>query len=146
MKRRRSNAPDWILNLRIIGSLIVVGSYAVFRLPHLVSVWEAAATWVIAVVCGTITLASVEELGLRLAFREETEPVWPDAIELAIAESRHAAMMPIISHGEFVEPELFTHEFHPLTPPHGVPVVEYVGRHRPREIDRDRFGQLFGAL
>jgi hypothetical protein len=131
---RRPTAPDSALTARTIGSLLIVGAYIVFRLRDLTSPWEAALTWVGAVVCGAIAISSIEELGLRRYFRAqrvesirdaitETFAVparWPDEVEHAIATARHSAMQPLIDRGEVVEPTLFTHEFQPLTPAHGI--------------------------
>jgi hypothetical protein len=131
---RRPTAPDSALTVRIVGSLLIMGGYVVFRLPMLTSPWEAAATWIGAVVCGAVAISSIEELGLRRYFRAQridsireavtetfTVPArWPGDVELAIATSRHDAMTPLIDRGEIVEPKLFTHEFQPLTPPHGL--------------------------
>lgn len=170
---RRPAAPDNALTARIIGSLLVMGSYVVFRLPLLVSPWEAAATWLGAVVCGAVAISSIEELGLRRYFRQqrissireavtETFAVpmrWPDEVEHAIATARHDAWEPVIHRGEIVEPRLFTHEYTPLTPSNGVSAVEilqrlkaegYVpantpARHAAAHIARDRFGSLFGS-
>lgn len=181
---RRPSAPDSALTVRTVAALTILAGYIVLRLPSLTSPWEAAATWVGACFCGGIAISSLEELGLRRYFRaqriesirdavtETFAPVreWPDATELAIAEARHAAMVPIIDRGEVVEPKLFTHEFQPLTPPHGTligsiaanlepPVTElfdgekfveigYVGRHRlaDAQLNRKRTGHLFGTL
>jgi hypothetical protein len=160
---RRPAAPDAALTARLIGSLLVIGAYTVFRLPLLTSPWEAAATWVGAVVCGAIATSSIEELGLRRYFREqritsireavtETFAVparWPDEVENHIAGARHAAMQPLIDRGEVVEPTLFTHEFQPLTPPNGFELPsEYTGRHRlaNAQLNRERTGQFFGTL
>lgn len=171
---RRPTAPDSALTARTIGSLVIMGSYVVFRLPMLTSPWEAAATWVGAVVCGALAISSIEELGLRRYFRDqwidsireavtETFAVparWPDQVEHDIAAARHSAMTPLIDRGEIVEPALFTHEYTPLTPSSGFSAVEilqrlkeggYVpadtpARHAAQHIARDRFGQLFGGL
>lgn len=152
-----------VLALRAAGSLAIITTYAVLRLPVLTSPWEAAATWVGAVVLGGLALRSIEELAVRhrdrlapdepsvLELTDRIEPVrvWPSDMALAIAELNDA-MVPMIDRGEVVEPQLFTHEFQPLTPPSGMPVqapeTEYVGRHRPEHIDRDRFGSLFGSF
>jgi hypothetical protein len=171
---RRPTAPDSALIARTIGGLLIVGAYVVFRLPLLVSPVEAAATWIGAVSVGALMISSIEELGLRRYFRAqrinsireavtETFAVpmrWPDEVETAIADARHDAMQPLINRGEVVEPQLFTHEFQPLTPSGGVSAIEilqrlkaegYVpadtpARHAAAHIGRDRFGQYFGAL
>lgn len=171
---RRPTAPDSALTARTIGSLVIMGSYVVFRLPMLTSPWEAALTWVGAVVCGALAISSIEELGLRRYFRAqriesireavtETFAVparWPDQVEHDIADARHAAMTPLIDRGEVVEPKLFTHEFQPLTPSGGVSATEILqrlkadgwvpsdtpARHAAEHIARDRFGQFFGSL
>lgn len=138
---RRPTAPDSALTVRTIGSLTVVGSYVVFRLPLVISSWEAVLTWVGALVCGAIAISSIEELGLRRYFRAqriktirqaldeaptETFAVplrWPGEVELAIADARHDALQPLIADGEVVEPRLFTHDYDALhhTPARGIP-------------------------
>lgn len=186
---RRPAAPDSALTVRAVVGLTIPLIYIVFRLPELASAWEAAVTWVGAAACIGIAISSVEELGIRRFYRAErirsirnavTESiapvrVWPDATELGIAKARHAAMAPLIDRGEIVEPRLFTHEFQPLTPPHGTPLPatstdeetapygvlmgdtadsiayttsEYVGRHRlaDAQLTRERAWHVFGEL
>jgi hypothetical protein len=172
---RRPSAPDSALTARVVATLLILGAYVVFRLPDLTSSWEAVATWIGAVLCGSIMISSIEELGLRRVYREqriesirdlvtETFPTpvrWPGQVEHDIADARHTAMAPIIDRGDIVEPKLFTHEYNPLTPPRGfaTPVaeydgetvvvnIEYTGRHRlaDAQLSRERSWQVFGEL
>lgn len=173
---RRPTAPDSALTFRAVAALTILASYVVFRLPALTSPWEAAVTWIGAVVCGAIVLSSIEELGLRRMFRDQptgsareavTETFampmrWPDEVELAIAESRHEATHALVNRGVLSE-HLFTHDvLCEPTPPRGLALPQltpgvagwtselpgaYVGRHRASpHIDRDRFGSLFGSF
>lgn len=171
----RPRATVSVLRFRVVAGIGIIGLYAVIRLPLLTSAWEAAATWVGAVLVGGLVLASLEQLALRScepdAATEVIAPAheWPGEIELAIAEARHEATHALIDRGEITE-HLFTHDvLCEPTPPRGVlipveqdsltewahslgareyaPPADYVGRHRaPTHLDRDRFGQLFGQL
>ena len=148
---RRPTAPDSALTVRTVVALTIPLVYIVVRLPSLTSPWEAALTWFGACLCGGIAIGALEELGIRRVLRAErvqeaaTETFavpmrWPDInqdhpTEQAIAAARHEAL---IDNGEIVEPKLFTHEYQPLTPPHGFELPgwtpeltdTYVGRHR----------------
>jgi hypothetical protein len=165
---RRSNAPDSILTLRVVAGMTILAGYVVLRLPDLTSPWEAAATWIGAVVCGSLVFTSLEEIGLRRYFRARrvesireavtetfaTPMRWPDEVETAIATARHEAMQPLVDRGEVGEPTLFTHEYNPLTPPHGTAMpmtpAPTRGRHRRTDpspfVGRERIYQLFGEL
>lgn len=177
---RRPSAPDSALAVRAAGSVVLIALYAALRLPSLTSPLEAALTFAGAIVCTFVFERAAVELALRREYRrrwvssirdrvtEVIPPVreWPGEVELAIAEARHGAMLPLIDRGEIVEPMLFTHEFHSAhTPPSGIAVhalveswhqrdaldaaryaTEYVGRHRPEHIERERFGSLFGSF
>lgn len=162
----RPTAPDSVLILRAAGSLTLILSYAVFRVPEFtVPPVELAITWVAGVFAIWLFERAASELYLRQ--RVGRAPEWPDEIELVIAEARHAAMAPVVDRGEITE-QLFTHDIlcEP-TPPRGTPLPtmaeleargkainmqahaenSYVGRHRaPAHLDRDRFGQFFGQL
>lgn len=171
----RPAAPEHVLAVRAVGGLAIVSLYVVVRVPQLTSVPEAIATWFGAALCLWLVLCSVEELWQRAGECRTPAPVWPDEIELAIAEARHAAMATYVDRGEITE-QLFTHDIlcEP-TPPRGFtipPVIRpdveqarklvaafeekhgYVGRHRATIGDdtaaallgRDRSGQLFGQL
>lgn len=179
---RRPHATVAVLTLRVVGSLTIVAAYAALRLPTLTSPWEAAATWVVAIVCGAVAIRSIERLAVQrrdalapgepspLELTDVIPPVreWPDEVELVIAEARHEALMSYVDRGEVTE-HLFTHDIlcEPTPPrgfsmyPNGGPdpfdvsdnedairytTTEYVGRHRPEHIHRDRFGQLFGSF
>jgi hypothetical protein len=142
-----------ILLTRAGGALAIVTAYAVFRLPLLTSPWEAAATWIGAIVLGGIALRSIEDLAVQR--RDYLSPDEPSVLELTDVLPTPVPRTPVtmlddtdrfrihgelfadtiafeqgrarlVDRGEFVEPELLTHEYHPLTPPHGVPTLAYL--------------------
>lgn len=122
----RPRATVSVLRFRVVAGIGIIGLYAVIRLPLLTSPWEAAATWVGAVLVGGLVLASLEQLALRScepdAATEIIPPVreWPGDIELAIAEARHEATHALVDRGEITE-HLFTHDvLCEPTPPHGL--------------------------
>lgn len=137
MIRPRATTP--VLLARAVGGLTVIAVYVAVRLPSITSAWEAALTWVGAVLCLALALPAIEQLAvqhrdrlapgepspLELTDRFEVPLGWPGIVENQIAEARHAAMAPLIDRGEIVEPRLFTHEFDALhhTPPRGIPAV-----------------------
>lgn len=136
-----------ILLTRAGGAMAIVTAYAVFRLPLLTSPWEALATWIGAIVLGGIALRSIEDLAVQR--RDYLSPDEPSVLELTDVLPTPVPRTPVtmlddtdrfrihgelfadtiafeqgrarlVDRGEFVEPELLTHEYHPLTPPHGL--------------------------
>lgn len=136
-----------ILLTRAGGALAIVTAYAIFRLPLLTSPWEAVATWIGAIVLGGIALRSIEDLAVQR--RDYLSPDEPSVLELTDVLPTPVPRTPVtmlddtdrfrihgrlfedtiafeqgrarlVDRGEFVEPELLTHEYHPLTPPHGL--------------------------
>jgi hypothetical protein len=131
-------------------SLTIVAAYAVFRLPTLTSPWEAAASWVGAVMLGGLALRSIEMLAVLT--RDRLEPGEPSVLELTDVLPTPVPRTPVtmlddtdrfrihgdlfadtiafeqgraklVDRGEFVEPQLFTHEFHPATPTRGMEII-----------------------
>jgi hypothetical protein len=136
-----------VLVVRAGCSLAIIAAYAVFRLPTLTSPWEAAASWVGAVVLGGLALRSIEMLAVLTRDRLE-----PSVLELTDVLPAPVPRTPVtmlddtdrfrihgdlfadtiafeqgraklVERGEFVEPQLFTHEFHPATPARGMEIV-----------------------
>jgi hypothetical protein len=141
-----------VLVVRATGAVAIIVAYAVFRLPTLTSPWEAAASWVGAVVLGGLALRSIEMLAVLT--RDRLDPGEPSVLELTDVLPAPVPRTPVmmlddtdrfrihgelfadtiafeqgraklVDRGEFVEPQLFTHEFHPATPARGfaVPVA-----------------------
>jgi hypothetical protein len=123
-------APDDVLRFRAGGVVTTVLTYIVVRADHVNTAAEMLTTLALAMAGIFVFENSVVRLATRGMDRREaanrpTEVIppvreWPGEVELAIAEARHAAMLPIIDRGAVVEPKLFTHEYNPLTPPHGI--------------------------
>ncbi len=148
----RRPATEHLLLARAIGIVAVIVAYAVVRGPYLTSTLELAISWVSVVVLAfwfERTMMRWDDLRHArslVAIRSElpTEVIppvreWPGEVELAIADARHAAMLPMIDRGEVVEPKLFTHEFQPLTPPSGTPLPMDDHRIAKREAIRQAY-------
>jgi hypothetical protein len=143
-----------VLVVRATGAVAIIAAYAVFRLPTLTSPWEAAASWVGAVVLGGLALRSIEMLAVLT--RDRLEPGEPSVLELTDVLPTSVPRTPVtmlddtdrfrihgdlfadtiafeqgraklVDRGEFVEPQLFTHEFHPATPARGMEIVPSPG-------------------
>jgi hypothetical protein len=139
-----------VLVVRAGCSVAIIAAYAVFRLPTLTSPWEAAASWVGAVVLGGLALRSIEMLAVLT--RDRLEPGEPSVLELTDVLPTPVPRTPVtmlddtdrfrihgdlfddtiafeqgraklVDRGEFVEPQLFTHEFHPATPARGMEII-----------------------
>lgn len=181
-RRPRPLATSAVLVLRAVGSLAVIVAYGVFRAPGLYNVVELFAALLIGAGVILFGLNAVTDLLVRR--RDYLDPLSPSPLEVTDVLPSPFPRTPVtmlddtdrfalhgemfadtvafeqgrarlIDRGTFVEPELLTHEYHPLTPPHGFPrhlledeaPQESGGRHRlaDAQLGRERSHGQFGV-